>query len=207
MDTVARIGGDEFTIILSEAGSPTDVENLAEKIIAALSAPFSVEQFTGLEIGVSIGIATYPESGTELDTLVDAADRAMYESKIMGRNNYTISNGSPDRSGPFRPWITLDESLLLNYPAIDEQHQVIAALINDLNAAVRSKQPPHALTELFEKAVQFVADHFDSEEGLMEKYHYPAQKATATRTRRCLTKLMQFVRSFPKVVSCGRSKH
>lgn len=64
MDTVARIGGDEFTIILSEGGGLADAETLAQKIIDCLSEPFSVEQFTGLTVGASIGIAFYPESGS-----------------------------------------------------------------------------------------------------------------------------------------------
>jgi hemerythrin-like metal-binding protein len=117
-------------------------------------------------------------------------------SKAKGRNTYTISKGSPDRSAPGRPWITLDESLILNYPAIDQQHQVIAGRLNDLNAAVISKQPPQALTKLFEKVVQFVADHFDCEEQLMAQFHYPEQDAHSNAHKALLDQANSFRKKF-----------
>ena len=78
-DTVARVGGDEFTVILSDVGRREDAERVAEKIIAALVEPFEIgSDRRSVEIGVSIGIAVYPSEGQDANVLVKAADAAMY---------------------------------------------------------------------------------------------------------------------------------
>ncbi|HED13924.1 MAG TPA: diguanylate cyclase [Gammaproteobacteria bacterium] len=91
-DTVARMGGDEFTIILRDIGSPENVVTAAEKIIAALSSPFHIEcEEAKVCIGASIGIVLYPDNTEEHDTLLKLADTAMYDAKTRG-NCYFISN-------------------------------------------------------------------------------------------------------------------
>ena len=79
-DTVARQGGDEFIIVLSEIGDADNLVTIAEKLIQGLSAPFC---FGGQEvfISVSIGIASYPSDGTDKDVLLKNADAAMYSAK------------------------------------------------------------------------------------------------------------------------------
>jgi diguanylate cyclase (GGDEF)-like protein len=86
-DTVSRQGGDEFVILLSEVARSQDAAVCADKILQALSAPHSIDQHD-LHITVSVGIATYPDDGTETETLMKNADFAMYEAKENGRNNY-----------------------------------------------------------------------------------------------------------------------
>ena len=87
-DTVARVGGDEFTVILPEISRPDEAETVARKIIAALGAPFQLSgQERSVEIGSSIGIALYPADGLDADTLVKAADAAMYSAK-QTRNTF-----------------------------------------------------------------------------------------------------------------------
>lgn len=88
-DIVARIGGDEFVIILSDIKSTDDVEITANKIIEDISEPYEIEGVT-IRVSVSIGIAYYPENGITKDTIVTCADLAMYEAKSKGRNNYQI---------------------------------------------------------------------------------------------------------------------
>ncbi|MBE0613980.1 MAG: diguanylate cyclase [Burkholderiales bacterium] len=84
-DTVARIGGDEFTVILPEIARREEAEIVAIKIIAALGVPFELgAERTSVEIGASIGIAVYPADGDDADALVKAADAAMYEAKQAG---------------------------------------------------------------------------------------------------------------------------
>ncbi|WP_456239178.1 sensor domain-containing protein [Pseudomonas schmalbachii] len=90
-DTVARMGGDEFTLLLTGQGSREQALNraiqVAEKILAGLTRPFALE---GREFFVtaSIGIALSPQDGAELNKLMKNADTAMYHAKEMGKNNY-----------------------------------------------------------------------------------------------------------------------
>lgn len=81
-DTVARIGGDEFTVILPMIASREDVAKVAEKILGALSTSFSLSgRKEEPRVGVSIGIAVYPADARDMDALVKAADTAMYSAK------------------------------------------------------------------------------------------------------------------------------
>lgn len=88
-DTVARLGGDEFTIILTSLSGPTDAVQVADKIIAAFARPFQVEGHE-LSVGVSIGIALFPEDAHDEAMLLRNADAAMYAAKQAGRNNYQL---------------------------------------------------------------------------------------------------------------------
>ncbi|MBA3004719.1 MAG: diguanylate cyclase [Desulfurivibrio sp.] len=86
-DTVARMGGDEFTIILNALHSPADAEILAQKITRTISAPFSANGFT-CTLGASIGISLFPENGSHTEILVSKSDYAMYLAKAAGRNTF-----------------------------------------------------------------------------------------------------------------------
>ena len=84
-DTVARVGGDEFAVILPDIARREEAETVARKIIAALAAPFRLgSQGPSVDIGTSIGIALYPADGRDADALVKAADAAMYRAKQAG---------------------------------------------------------------------------------------------------------------------------
>jgi len=84
-DTVARVGGDEFTVILPDIARREEAETVAKKIIAALAAPFQLgSQKQSIDIGTSIGIALYPADALDADALVKAADAAMYSAKQVG---------------------------------------------------------------------------------------------------------------------------
>jgi diguanylate cyclase (GGDEF)-like protein/PAS domain S-box-containing protein len=86
-DMVARMGGDEFTIILSKLAEEGDAAVVAERIIDAFSRPFNVEGKIAM-LGVSIGICVYPTYETDLDGMVRRADLALYRVKEDGRNSY-----------------------------------------------------------------------------------------------------------------------
>jgi diguanylate cyclase (GGDEF)-like protein/PAS domain S-box-containing protein len=84
-DTVARIGGDEFVILLPEISAPEDSVIIAEKVRAAIGQPFELHGVR-VEIGCSIGVANYPDHGRNERELMIAADAAMYAVKDAGRN-------------------------------------------------------------------------------------------------------------------------
>jgi diguanylate cyclase (GGDEF)-like protein/PAS domain S-box-containing protein len=89
-DTFARIGGDEFVVILPGSAAREGAETVARKIIAAIAAPFVLGGRTqGVDIGVSIGIAIYPADASDADGLVKAADAAMYVAKRTG-NSFSL---------------------------------------------------------------------------------------------------------------------
>ena len=99
-DIVARLGGDEFGILLDGILSPTDATALAQRLLEALSAPFSIQDLT-LEVGASIGIALFPLHGGDVDTLVQRADVAMYEAK-SGYRGCAVYSPEHDSYSPAR---------------------------------------------------------------------------------------------------------
>lgn len=84
-DLVSRRGGDEFTLILRAIPGPEIAERIGHKIIAAIEAPIVIGPDVRVEVGASIGIAIYPLDGTDLPTLIAAADAALAEVKGSGR--------------------------------------------------------------------------------------------------------------------------
>ena len=86
-DSVARIGGDEFTLILEDVSTTGDIVNVARKVIEVISkpVPFGSQQ---LFVGASIGIAVYPEGGEDIDSLLKHADMAMYQAKGLRGSAY-----------------------------------------------------------------------------------------------------------------------
>jgi diguanylate cyclase (GGDEF)-like protein/PAS domain S-box-containing protein len=86
-DTVARIGGDEFVVIMETVHSIPDAEMVAEKLRAAVARPLVLQQHK-LSVTVSIGISFFPDNGTDADTLLRAADYAMYLAKRDGGNRH-----------------------------------------------------------------------------------------------------------------------
>ncbi len=95
-DTVARMGGDEFLLLLSEVVHVNDVVNIAQKIIDAIRKPISVDGHK-LNITTSLGIAVYPEDGRDANTLIKNADIAMYNVKKHGRNGYHLFSSDVDK--------------------------------------------------------------------------------------------------------------
>jgi diguanylate cyclase (GGDEF)-like protein/PAS domain S-box-containing protein len=86
-DTVSRIGGDEFVVLLAQIERAEDAAFSAQKILRALSAPHIIDN-KSLDINVSIGVSTYPTDGKDAKGLMNRADNAMYEAKEHGRNEY-----------------------------------------------------------------------------------------------------------------------
>ncbi|MBD1833533.1 EAL domain-containing protein [Cyanobacteria bacterium FACHB-472] len=86
-DTVARWGGDEFTLLLPHINDPKDAAKIAQRILDALKPAFSLEGHQ-LHMSSSIGISLYPQDGEDPETLLRNADISLYRAKEQGRNNY-----------------------------------------------------------------------------------------------------------------------
>ncbi|GAB7530813.1 EAL domain-containing protein [Pseudomonas sp. 3A(2025)] len=114
-DVLARIGGDEFAVVIEGLEHPEQAAKIAEKLIERVSVRRHVNGVDAT-LGVSIGIATHPDGGADLDGLLRLADTAMYEAKRAGRHQYRFYD--QNMNGRARSRLMLEESVR---SAIDDQ--------------------------------------------------------------------------------------
>jgi diguanylate cyclase (GGDEF)-like protein/PAS domain S-box-containing protein len=95
-DTVARVGGDEFVLLINGQGEPDSVGTTMERMLKVISQPWRSAQGE-FEITCSIGVALYPDDGSDADTLLKHADSAMYRAKEHGRNNFQFFTNELNR--------------------------------------------------------------------------------------------------------------
>ena len=88
-DTVSRVGGDEFVLVLPDMGSTLAASDTAHKVLESLAQPYAIEAHM-LNVTPSIGIAIFPKDGADVETMISRADTAMYHAKQMGRRNYQV---------------------------------------------------------------------------------------------------------------------
>jgi diguanylate cyclase (GGDEF)-like protein len=91
-DTVARIGGDEFVLVLPQIPEAKEAAKLAQRVLGAFREPFVCDD-RQLSITTSIGVAVYPEHGKDIESLLKNADTAMYWAKEQGRDIYKFYDG------------------------------------------------------------------------------------------------------------------
>lgn len=107
-DTVARFGGDEFTVLLENIQKPEDTVLVTDKLLRVLHEPIIISG-RDVRISASVGIAVYPQDGGDFGTLLKHADTAMYEAKQLGRNNFQFYTKSMSESAQKR--LDLEASL------------------------------------------------------------------------------------------------
>jgi diguanylate cyclase (GGDEF)-like protein len=142
-DTVARVGGDEFLILLENLDDPADCLAVAHRLLHALGQPFEVAGKT-VQIACSIGIVVYPDHG-ERDKLVANADAAMYAAKRAGGNSYALFESHMDSDATaqlslqqdLRQAIARGELALHYQPKIDARR----GRINGVEALLRWRHP------------------------------------------------------------------
>lgn len=125
-DTVVRLGGDEFTIVLEGEMNRLDVEKIATNLIQKIDTPFRLNN-NNVHCSASIGIAMTPDVEADTNELIKAADIAMFSAKDLGRNTYRFYDDSLDKQASFRTQIEAqipkalanDEFRLVYQPKID----------------------------------------------------------------------------------------
>jgi diguanylate cyclase len=148
VDTVARIGGDEFLLLITAIHEPADAAIIAAKIVAALDKPVSIGG-TEVHVSASLGIAVYPSDGANADTLVAHADEAMYFAKQQGRNGFqffsagmsVFSRERLDFERDLRSALSLKQFEVHYQPKID----VTTGRMNSVEALLRWRHPTRGL--------------------------------------------------------------
>ena len=164
-DTVSRLGGDEFTIILENIGHEEEAARVATEIIQQATQPYQL-QSRDFYVSPSIGIAFFPQDGTDVQTLLMSADAAMYRAKDTGRNNFqffnkNISDAAQEHlalSTLLRGALTRGEFSLHFQPQVDVRDgRVIGfeALLRYSNA-VRGAIPPNVFIPILEDTGQII---------------------------------------------------
>jgi diguanylate cyclase (GGDEF)-like protein len=97
IDTVARLGGNEFAIVCTELGHGNLVQHMAERIMEAMAKPFQIDDET-IRTSSTIGIALFPHDTDDADQLIKFADMALYQAKAAGRNHYQFFDASMDEA-------------------------------------------------------------------------------------------------------------
>jgi diguanylate cyclase (GGDEF)-like protein len=118
-DLVARHGGDEFVVLLEHVENPAVAHAVAGRIIEAISAPFVIDQIT-VWLGVSIGLAYFPEHGRSGSELLKHADTAMYRVKNAGGQNYAVFGERDDLLAPRAPLRSWTWELAASPPVLIE---------------------------------------------------------------------------------------
>jgi diguanylate cyclase (GGDEF)-like protein len=147
-DTVSRLAGDEFVMVLDEIEAIDDVGLIADKILIAMNAPHPVDG-RDLHVTVSMGISIYPDDGQDADTIIRNADIAMYHAKESGRNSYqffrtqmnvrAIEQQSLERD--LRRALERNELELRFQPKVD----LVSGASCGVEALVRWRHPSHGI--------------------------------------------------------------
>ena len=90
---IARLGGDEFTLVFPYSGDPAEVERRAERLVGGFQRPLLIDR-REVSVGVSCGVATYPDHGRDATSLLRAADVALFRAKELGRNRLCVHDPS-----------------------------------------------------------------------------------------------------------------
>jgi len=98
VDTVCRLSGDEFLVVITGVCSREDIACAAEKVVSSLNADMLIDGNV-LTVTPSIGIAVYPQDGEDMEALILNSDVAMYRSKKAGGNGYSFFNPCPAKQG------------------------------------------------------------------------------------------------------------
>jgi diguanylate cyclase (GGDEF)-like protein/hemerythrin-like metal-binding protein/PAS domain S-box-containing protein len=185
VDTAARIGGDEFALILPGVSDSNDATLVANRLIVALGQPIAVDG-DSCSVGASVGIALCPRDGQTIETLVRAADAAMYASKASGGNRLSLADPCKhEGKAPGVNFVAWSDAHKMGIGTIDEQHRALAAMVGRVDAEIVAGRDAPRLRASLGELVAFARAHFAAEEALMDCYAI-ADRATHKQAHRRL---------------------
>ena len=180
VDTIARMGGDEFTIILSELSHAQAAEQVCKKIMSELAVPVHVGEQT-LHVTASIGVAFYPDDCADGESMLKSADQAMYVSKQCGRNRYTFFSSAMQEATSKRMRLTNDLHRAISENQLIVYYQPIVELstgsVRKAEALIRWQHPELGLL----LPAEFIP--YAKEIGLIQKIDQWVLKQVTTRLR------------------------
>jgi diguanylate cyclase (GGDEF)-like protein/PAS domain S-box-containing protein len=147
-DTVARMGGDEFTVLLTELGSTSQLEGVLQKLLDALAAVFQLREEQVFVSG-SVGVTIYPADGTDIENLYKNADQAMYAAKTAGRNRFSFFTPALQEAVQTRVRLVADLRIALAEGQFRVEYQPIVDLatggVRKAEALLRWQHPTRGL--------------------------------------------------------------
>ena len=181
-DTVARMGGDEFIIVLTELSEVKRIDTLAQNILRGLAEPFHLESEMAY-LSASIGITLYPHDATAMEELVKNADQAMYAAKDAGRGRFNYFTQSMQQAAQAKLRLTNDLRGALDVSQFRVHYQPIVELatgrIYKAEALIRWQHPVHGLVS----PAEFIP--LAEEAGLIIEIGDWVFREAARQTKRC----------------------
>lgn len=211
MDTVARIGGDEFVVMLSSLSiyadeSAMQAKVIAEKIRSSLSAPYLLNRESDKitiehHCTASIGIAMI-DNETSQDELFKFADSAMYQAKESGRNMIRFATQVSQHTDPGRVSVAhlvqlvWHPSYASGNTIIDDQHRKLIDNCNNLLTAILAHQPTEEVAELLDLLITDTVQHFEDEECVIKRSAFPSSEDHAKIHMELIEKARELIVSF-----------
>ncbi len=168
-DTLARIGGDEFAMLLPQLTNLQAAALVAQRLIGALATPLDFGTHS-VGVGTSIGIAAWPIHAESGDALVAAADTAMYRAKRAGTNQFRWATQQFGEDIPLLAPLAWGAAHAIGIQEIDDQHRHLAELIDRLSASLNDAPESDANLAILNDLIRYAELHFATEERLMQQY-------------------------------------
>lgn len=190
-DTVARIGGDEFAIVLEAPEQLLQAELIARKLIPSVAEPIELPDGATVCVTCSVGISLCPTNGMSPRALINAADQAMFLAKNLGRGQFRVS-AEPAGAGEPDNWMGEHEADSIGVLEIDQQHEQLVAMANRLHRAIEHADSYAIQAALLDELISYAQFHFAAEEALMGRYDYPGAEAHKRQHEQLITQVLFF---------------
>ena len=192
IDTVARVGGDEFAILLNGISNKKEAELVARKIINSMSEPIRLENGIHLKVGARVGIALSPQDGNQTEQLMLCADQALsaIKNSRIDSIGYSVSSRNPESV------LTTDSpgDMRLGISIIDAQHTSMANFIQGILDSLAHGDKSIKLEKRVELLIELCQIHFQTEEDLMRQHDLPGLEEHHAEHQRRLMSLRTIFR-------------